>query len=133
MQRADIWTVFTLAVCSVSVCVLLDCKIQLLSQFPLLFGILNQCDNLIFRHFLFSPSAYSSAVLPASRLTLPLRLSFPVLLPSLSPSLPVRIVVCVYLHASTSPHSLRLFLSFIFLICLWLKISPFPFFRPVLR
>ena len=34
--------------------VLLDCKIQLLFQFPLLLDILNQCDNLIFRHFLLS-------------------------------------------------------------------------------
>lgn len=88
-SRYFIWTVFTLIVCSVSLCVLLDCQILLLFQFLLLFDILNQCDNLIFRHFLFSPSlsAYSSANLPVTRLLGLLSLFFS---PLLSPSLPLK-------------------------------------------
>lgn len=109
MRRADIWTVFALTVCGV--CVLLLCKIQLLFQFPLLLGILNQCDSLIFRHFLFSPSLLP----PSSRLMLPLTFfpSFPPLtLPLLFPPLPVgrSLVVCVSLHRSASPLSLPFFL-----------------------
>lgn len=82
-SRYFIWTVFTLVACSVSLCVLLDCQILLLFQFLLLFDILNQCDNLIFRHFLFSPplSAYSSANLPVTRLLGLLSVFFPFSLP----------------------------------------------------
>lgn len=124
-SRYIVRTEFTLTVCSVRACVLLDCKIQLLFQFPFLFDILNQCDNLIFRHFFVSPSlhACSCAVLPAS---LPLRLSSPLssLLalslflprahrcrclppsfhtasPFLSPPLPSPLLLFVYLHAGS--------------------------------
>lgn len=85
---------------------------------PPLFDILNQCDNLIFRHFLFLPSP--SAVLLASRLMLPLRLSFPVFLPHsplASPCLPVKSPsLSVPASILSHHHSLRLFLTFIFLI-----------------
>lgn len=133
MRRVDIWTVFTLTVCCVCVCVLLDCKIQLLFQFSLLFDILNQCDNLMFRHFLFSPflSAYSSAVLPASRLMLPLRLSFLALAFSLPPFLsgatpssattsilPRHLSLHPYLHFSdVSPHHLPYTLTLCLAAC----------------
>lgn len=81
MQQADIFTVLTLSV--QCMCVLLDCKIQLLFQFPFLFDILNQCDNLTFRHFLFSPFLSPAASLPfflPPVCMLPLRLSLPVFL-----------------------------------------------------
>lgn len=122
-------SIYRLCSCSkCAVCVLLDCTIKLFFHFPLLFDILNQCDNLMFRHFLFSPSlsAYSSAVLPASRLMLPLRLSF-LTLPF---SLPLflsgahRCLQLVYLHSSTPPLSLP-FLTFIFTICLPILPSSF--------